>query len=49
MSQEQVIIKIRPVDNVSNESEEYDPTPYCGWCGVKNDADCKCKPRAEND
>lgn len=46
MSQEQVIIKIRPI---SNESEEYDPTPYCGWCGANNETDCKCGPRADND
>lgn len=28
---------------------DYDPTPWCGYCRAKRQADCKCGPIADND
>ena len=27
---------------------EYDPTPYCAWCGAMSEKACGCGPIAEN-
>jgi hypothetical protein len=29
--------------------DDYDPTPWCSWCGAKRRQDCDCGPMAEND
>jgi len=33
----------------SLENPNYDPTPWCSYCGAKRKADCDCGPIAEND
>ena len=30
------------------EDLDYDPTPYCSWCGAMVVDQCKCGPIAEN-
>lgn len=31
------------------EFDNYDPTPWCTWCGAMKSEQCNCGPRAEND
>lgn len=28
--------------------EDYDPTPWCHWCGAMEQSDCDCGPIAAN-
>jgi hypothetical protein len=28
---------------------DYDPTPWCSYCGAKRAKQCKCPPTADND
>jgi hypothetical protein len=29
--------------------EDYDPTPWCSYCGARKKSDCHCGPLAENE
>lgn len=29
--------------------DDYDPTPYCSYCGARKRSQCKCGPTAENE
>jgi hypothetical protein len=31
------------------EHSDYDPTPWCSYCGARKKSDCHCGPVAEND
>ena len=31
------------------EESNYDPSPWCSWCGAKRQQDCHCGPIAENE
>jgi hypothetical protein len=28
---------------------DYDPTPWCSYCGARRKSDCDCGPLAENE
>lgn len=42
-------IRERVVAYFDERDANYDPTPWCSWCGARKASQCHCGPIAENE